>query len=473
MENKNSKALKSGVWYTFANFFMKSIGFITTPIFTRLLSRDDYGLFSNFASWLGTFTVFTTLNLGASFISARFDYEDDFDGYVSSTLVLSSISTLVVAVLLNVFNGAFVSLTELQIQYLNIMMVYLLFYSAVDMFQTRERYYFEYKTSVATSLFIALSTAVLSVVLVLNLGNKLFGRIVGSTFPTIVVGIILYIIIIKRGNKVKISYWKYALPICLPYIPHVLSLSLLNAMDKMMITKICGPDQNALYSVAYNCGAIITLLITSLNNAFAPWLGEKLNERDYGEIRRVSKYYIGLFIYVSGGVMLLAPELLLVLGGRSYSEAVHVMPPVAFGCVLQFFYVLHVNVEQFKKRTIGMAIASTLAACSNFILNMLLIPKIGYLAAAYTTLVSYALLLFMHMYLVRRIGLSMIYPTKVIVICLLLMSGYTIAVHFLYLHSLTRYIVLVLYVASTVVFIVRYRELVLRLVRRRQKGFSN
>ena len=37
--NNNVKALKSGIWYTAANFLTKSIGFITTPIFTRLTMR--------------------------------------------------------------------------------------------------------------------------------------------------------------------------------------------------------------------------------------------------------------------------------------------------------------------------------------------------------------------------------------------------------------------------------------------------
>ena len=256
--NNNTKALKSGVWYTAANFITKSIGFITTPIFTRLLSHTDYGLYSNYTSWLHTFTVFATLNLGASFISARYDHEKDFDGYISSTLVLSSIVTLIWACLINLFPGFFSRFTGVEIQYINIMLIYLLLFAAVDMFQTRERYFYGYKLSVATSLFIAISTALLSVFLVVNMENKLFGRIAGSAIPTILVGVFLYVVLIKRGKKVDIKYWKYALPICIPYLPHVLSLSLLNSMDKMMITKICGAEENALYSVAYSCGAIIT-----------------------------------------------------------------------------------------------------------------------------------------------------------------------------------------------------------------------
>ena len=73
--NTNAKALKSGIWYTAANFITKGIGFLTTPIFTRLLTHNDYGMYSNYASWLSTFGGFATLYLGTSFISARFDFD--------------------------------------------------------------------------------------------------------------------------------------------------------------------------------------------------------------------------------------------------------------------------------------------------------------------------------------------------------------------------------------------------------------
>ena len=293
--NNDIKALKSGIWYTIANFITKSIAFITMPIFTRLLSHSDYGLYSNYSSWLSTFTVFATLNLGATFISARFDYDNDFDGYISSTLVLSSVVTATWIIIINLFSNTFAILTGVEIRYLNIMFVYLLFYSAVDMFLTRERYYFKYKISVATSLLITFSTALLSVILVTNFENRLSGRIAGSAIPTIIIGVILYIFLVKNGKKVSFNYWRYAIPICIPYIPHVLSLSLLNSMDKVMITKICGAEDNALYSVAYSCGAVITMLIISLNTAFAPWLGEKLNDRNYDDIKRFSKLYLHIW----------------------------------------------------------------------------------------------------------------------------------------------------------------------------------
>ena len=70
-DNLNSKALKSGVWYTLSSFLLKAIGFLTTPIFTRMLSHEDFGMFSNFTSVESIFAIIISLNLTASLITAK------------------------------------------------------------------------------------------------------------------------------------------------------------------------------------------------------------------------------------------------------------------------------------------------------------------------------------------------------------------------------------------------------------------
>lgn len=458
--SNNGRALKSGIWYTVANFMTKSIVFITTPIFTRLLSHEDFGLYNNFSSWLSILTVFVTLNLESTFISARFDFKHKFDEYIFSVLTLSSLSGIIWLILANVFPKQITSFVGINQVHLNMMLAYLLALPAVNLFQCRERYDFNYKCTIFISIAISIFSAGLSIGLVLILDNRLTGRIVGTVAPTIVIGLALYLYLAYKGKKVNISYWKYALPICMPFVPHLLSLTVLNSMDRVMITRFCGAEENALYSLAYTCGAIITLLMSSMNMAFSPWLGEKLYENKVSEIYTFSVKYILLFVTLTIGIVLLSPEILLFLGGESYQEAIYVMPPVAFGCVCQFLYTMYVNIEQFKKRTVGMACASVSAAFLNYFLNFILIPRYGYVAAAYTTLISYFWLLFVHMLLVKRLGYINAYPTKTIILVLGGMSLYTIVINFLYGLKLLRYVLIIFYVIAAILYICKnYKKL--------------
>ena len=463
--NTNKKAFKSGIWYTASNFLIKGIGFLTTPIFTRLLTKAEFGAFNNFTSWLSILTIFVTLNLQATLISARYDYEDKFDEYIFSMLGLSSITAVIAFFIANLFPAQITNYLQIDIKYLNAMLVYLLFLPAISLFQSRQIYSFKYRTSVLISLIIAVSTAVLSVVLVLTLNNKLSGRIFGSVIPTIVVGIIIYIFFIRKGKRIRISYWKYALPICLPYIPHLLSMSFLNSMDRVMITRICGDEQTALYSLAYNCGNIVSLLLTAINTAFSPWLAERLKNEEYEVVRRFSKKYISGFLAFLVLIMLLTPEVLLILGGHTYMEAIYVLAPVSIGCFCQFLYTMYVNVEQFYKRTIGMAIASVTAAGINYILNSIFIPRVGYLAAAYTTLVGFICLLLIHLYLVWKIGKSNVYENKYVLLMVLFGLVLMVGITFLYTNTLLRYCILGVYLCLVTIFIIQNKNTAKKLVR--------
>lgn len=467
--NNNTKAFKSGIWYTISNFLIKSIGFITTPIFTRLLSHYEFGVFNNYTSWLSIITIFVTLNLESTLISARYDYEESFDEYIVSILALGFVNTVVWFIVVNIGSTYFEGLLDLDIKYINAMLIYLIFLPAINMFLARERYYFEYKKTVLTSIVLSVGTAVLSVILVFFFSNKLNGRVLGAVLPTVFLGAIAYSYFIKKSRKINIKYWKYAIPICLPYIPHLLSMTLLNSTDRVMITKMCGSEQTALYSLAYTCGTMVNLLQTSLNGAFAPWLGECMNNRDYTAVRKFSYIYVIAFSYMAIGIMLFSPEALYILGGRSYMEAIYVLAPVSMGCICQFLYTMFVNVEQFSKKTGGMAIGSAIAAMVNFVLNLIFIPKVGYLAAAYTTLVGYVVLLLIHMYLVKKMGLKDIYNYKFISLIVIIGICLMIVITVLYSRTILRYIVLAFYVVSVFYIFIKYKGKILRIFRKKGK----
>ena len=462
----NLTALKSGMWYTASNFLVKSIGFLTVPLFSRLLTHEEFGLFNNFTSWLSILSIIVTMNLGASFISARYDFEKKFDEYILSVLILSSVVSAASAFLLNICFGLFAESFGLGRFYLNCIFLYLFFLPAVEMFQARERYFFRYKLSVAISLIVSLGTAAVSVLFVYLFRDKLEGRILGFIVPTILVGMVLYALIVKNGKRITTKYWKYAIVICLPFIPHMLSMTFLNQVDRIMITRICGAADNALYSLAYSCGAIISVLVTSLNTAFSPWLGQKLHEKKYDEINSFSRKYILLFFGLAVGIMVFAPEILLIMGGRSYYGSLYVMPPVACGCICQFLYTMFVNVEQFSKKTIGMAFASSSAALLNYVLNLIFIPRYGFVAAAYTTLVGFLWLLIVHMWLVKKYGFQMVYPYRFIIAAVIAALLLTLGINVLYHFTAVRILSGVVYLIVVGVVLYRKKDTVLKFIKR-------
>lgn len=441
----NSKLVKSSVWYITSNILVKGLSFISIPLFTRLMTKEEFGLFNNFNSWLSVFMIIGTLSLSSSLLSARFDFKDRFDSYILSIVILGSMISLVLYVIIRININYFENILSIDRSYINFMFIYIIVSQPIEIFQSVQRFKYKYKLSVLVSVLTSLVTIALSLYLVILLKDKFYGRVFGNYMPLIGINLLFYVMYLIKGKKIEVRFWKYALKICIPYVPHLLSLTILSASDRIMITNLASVSDTALYSIAYSIASIVTLLCLSINMAYSPWLGEKIHNNNIKSVYDISTPYVMIVAILVIGIMFVAPEILIFMGGKNYISAVYVMPPVILGCLFQFIYTMYVNVEQYAKKTLWMAFASILAAIINILLNWIFIPKFGYIAAAYTTLISYGFLLLFHYIIVKKIGLSMYYNTKNIILIVLCVSTMTIIVNILYSYHLIRYGISVVY----------------------------
>lgn len=414
MDNYNDKkALKSGVWYIVSNFIAKGAVFITTPIFTRLMSVDDIGMFSNVSAWVHILMIITSLELMTSVTFAKFEYgADSLNGFISSVLVLSSSVTFAFYAIVLVFHDFFMTLFKVDFLSLNLMFLYCLVSPALQMIQVKNRVLFQYKSSTILSIASVFSSTLSSLALVVFMQDKLAGRTIGYFGSLIIFNLIIYLFILYQGKTVNPHYWKFALSISIPMVIHGLSGQLLSSCDRIMITRMIGSSQNALYSIAYTCSSVISVLWSSLNTAWSPWAYDQMEKENFSKLKKASKPYIVLFFIIVTIFMLVAPELMLIMGGRHYLSAVACTPPIVVGMFFQFVYSVYVNIEFFNKKQKYTAVGTTIAAVLNVVLNWLLIPVFGYIAAAYTTLIGYIALFVIHFLIVRRMGKTWWYDTR-------------------------------------------------------------
>lgn len=445
-EIKGKDTIKASFWYLVSNIVLKGLGFLTVPIFSRMLSKAEFGYYNNFTAWLSILTIVATLTLSTSLVRARFDFADDLNSYVTSNLILGSLSVLFFFAIFWLNKDVVVSIFSLDFKYILIMFLSILFLPAYNMFQQLQRFEYKYKLVVALTLGVSIGSIVLSLVLMKYMDNTLDARIIGAQFPFFAISLVLYAYYLFKSRKVKIKYWKYSLIICIPFLIHLLSGNVLSSVDRVMITNMSGAESTALYGMAYNIAMVVSVLWDSLNSAYAPWLGEQLNSKNYEGIRKYSYGYILFFAACLVGVMLIAPEVLYILGGEPYIEAKYVIPPVMLGYLFMFLYSMYANVEQFEKKTGGMAVATVIAALLNLGLNSIFIPRFGYLAAAYTTLAGYLFLFVFHYILVRKMGFHTIYDTKFMMVISGMISVIAVLILVSYQFILIRYTVLFVYV---------------------------
>lgn len=77
---KFSKQVKASFWFVVCGFLQKAISLLTTPIFSRLLSTSDYGVFSVFTTWENIIIIIASLNLASGvYLRGPIKFEDDKD----------------------------------------------------------------------------------------------------------------------------------------------------------------------------------------------------------------------------------------------------------------------------------------------------------------------------------------------------------------------------------------------------------
>ncbi len=399
MENEKNKIIKAGMGYIVGNYFLKGLTFFTIPIFSRLLSVSEYGIYSIYVSYESILVLFMGLGVSYSFKNAKYKYGKQFDKYVSSLIFLICLNAVILCAALRLLFPLYSSRLGLDKGIIYI----LLFHSLCNVFLTFYNSYigleYKFKSYILIALINAVINTVVSVgmILILPSGYKYFGRIAGTIFPLIFIGIYILAVFMRTEKPCyEKEYWKYALDYGLPMIPHGLSIVILTQFDRIMIHNMTGAKEAGIYSFAYNIYMIISVTASSLDNVWGPWFFSKMESKHYEEIRRgISVYTICMAVF-SGVVILISPELIWVLGGSDYNDAIYCVMPIVAGGFFAYLYTIPVQIEYYKEKTKYIALASGTAAILNVILNMIFISKFGYIAASYTTLFTYFLYFLFH-----------------------------------------------------------------------------
>ena len=444
--NSLSKPVRASLWFTVCSFVQKGISFITVPIFTRLMSAYQYGMYSLYMSWDSVIIVFATLNLSYQvFNNGLVKYKDDQAGYTSSMLGLSNLCTTVLFGFYLLFHDAINAYTGLSTPMFLLMFVQYYFNQALALWTVKERFFYRYRLLCAITMTSAFVSSGLGVAAMYFCDDKVFARLASLALVNVIVGAAIYANILRGSRKlVCLKYWKFVLALNLPLIPHYLSMTVLNSSDRIMIASICGASYTAYYSVAYSIASILSMLISSVNSSYIPWFYQKMAENDDASIARVSRMLlvvVGAFSLVPA---LLGPEVVTILGSRDYLEGIWVMPAVSIGVYFTFLYSLFSNYELYYESSRLLMVASMGAALLNVALNYILLPVFGFVAAGYTTLACYIALAFFHywgMYRVSKQGKGRAIPfdIRVTVLTSLALLAVSVGVTFLYYSTPLRY----------------------------------
>ncbi len=455
---KMSIQAKSAVWFAVCSILQKGISFITVPIFVRLLTTEQYGTYSVYLSWLQILTVITSLYLYYGvFNTAMVKFEEDRDKYVSSMQGLTiTITTIIFAIYL-AFNSMWSKMLGLAPIMIILMFTEMLVEPAFYFWSGRERFDFKYKKLVIVTLVKSIANPFIGLIAVSLTDYKDYARIASVVVIEVVFcGTIMVYQFIKGKCFINKNYWKYALGMAIPLLPHYFSSMILNQGDRVMISKMVGTSEVAFYSVAYSIGMVVNIFTNAINSTFTPWVYQKIKLDDYNGISSIVNMLLLLIQAIAITLMLCSPELVLIFASSDYASSAYVIPPVAASVFFIFLYNILAIVQFYYEKTQFLLISSISAAVVNMVLNYVFIKMFGFVAAGYTTLFCYVLYSIGHYIISQRVIRRFIpgkklFDSNTIFVMSLLVIGVSLACNLLFNYWYIRYGIILVCAVTVIV----------------------
>ncbi len=392
---KSSLFKNTGI-YTITSIINSAIPFLLLPILTRHMTPEDYGMVSMFLLLVSFATPFVGLNVNGAITRKYYDREDiDIWSYVFNCFLILIASTVIVGMIFFIFSIPISKISSFPARSLWMVVIYSFsqFISNIllSLLQVQKKaFFYGLYNNIRTLVNVGLS---ISLVVGLNLGWQ--GRIYGQ-FGAMISFAAVAIVILIRNKWIKVRFNKKyiysALVFGVPLIPHALSSSIISMTDRFFITNMVGLATTGVYTVGYQIGSIINLLASSFNNAYIPWLFEKLKANESKTKIKIVKftylYFAGILILaVTLGI--LAPSFLDVFLGKSFNGSSIYVVWVAVGYAFNGMYFMVVNYIFFSQRTKLLATVTFVTAILNIVLNYFFINAFGAIGAAQATSVVF------------------------------------------------------------------------------------
>ena len=444
--------LKASIWFIFCNLLLKGISFFTSPMFARLLSTEEYGKMTLFASYEQIVLIIATWEIGLSPTQrGLLKYKESRQIYRSSVILFSMITSFIVSCVVILFRREISDFTEMPGWLLFVMALYTFVYTSYSSWMTENKLSYNYRTvSIVTvgMTVLQIASALLAVCCIKPTADI---KLLFTLMPAIVVSLFILAfrfkphILIKSKNETK-DQLHFIFSFAWPLVLHSLSFLVLGQADRIMIGKMVGNSEAGLYGVSYTISSVVIIVQNAVLQVLSPWIYHRMDAKEYDKINKLMTGILTLVCVVYVAFILVAPDVIILMYPEYYWEGIWCIPPISMGVFFMFMYSLFVAVEECLDQTKYVAYVSITCALINVVLNYFGIKLFGYIACAYTTLICYILFAIGHYYFMSKIvkekvGSVKVYNGRLFLLSSIAMSLFMGCITLIYNSRFMRYLI--------------------------------
>jgi O-antigen/teichoic acid export membrane protein len=386
---------------------------VLTPFYTRIFTqRSDYGIVTELYAWMVLLMVILTYGMETGFF--RFvQKKEDAEKVYSTALISLFITSLLFVSLVNIFIVPVSSLMNYSKNpdYIRMFAGIL----AIDAFTAipfaklrKENRPVFFSAIKLINVFITLGLVIFLLKIapgIYERSNGWFRTVynpdykVGYIFVANLISsaaslLMLTPVIFNIKFKFDSSLWKRMIIYSFPLLLAGISGTINDALDKVLLRRMIGGDEGlsvvGQYGAAYKIAVLMALFIQMFRFAAEPFFFERAHHTDAKETyASVMKYFVIIMLVVFLGINLYISGIQYIVG-KNYREAMNVVPLISMAYLLYGIYINHSIWYKLNDMTRYAVYITFIGAVITVVVNVLFIPKYGYMASAWATFASYA-----------------------------------------------------------------------------------
>lgn len=375
---------------TVGQFSSRILSFLLVPLYTYILTTEEYGTYDLIVTTVTLLTPFLTLSVAEGVL--RFCLDDKYSNkeVFSIGFYIVIIGTIFLGALypaisfIDAFSKNFVWIILFFLAN-NIYLVFTQFLKGINKMKL-------YAVSGLVSTFTTLTLNVLFLV-VLHLGifGYLLSYVIGHFLAILLIEmcakihryIILPLSINRNTTKDLIRY-------VVPMIPNSICWWISDSSDKFMVRAFISSAAQGIYSVSYKIPTMMSIFNSIFNSA---WQISAVEDFGSEESKRffsnIYKLFSALNIIVASGIICFSKQIAYLLYQKDFFDAWKASVLLTIAFVFNAISGLLGTIYTSSKKTSMLLYSTIIAAVINIVLNLILIPKVGIIGAAIATCFSY------------------------------------------------------------------------------------
>lgn len=400
--NRYKKLFSDTAAFTISNFASKILVFLLIPLYTSVLTTEEYGIADLITNTVNV--IYPLLTLCIMEATLRFTFDN---GVCNEEVLFNSLFVIVLGEIVALLIIPFVrSLNSEIYEYWPWFAVILLGFNLQQVIS-------QYTKGIGKTRLFAISGVVqTAVIIAVNIVGLLFLHwglfayllaIALGYYGTVLFLILTVPIRIKKPH-LNVTLMKDMLNFSIPTIPTVIAWWISTSADKYIIIAYWGIVASGIYSVAYKIPSILTLFSNIFTSAWTisamQWVDDKGNTAFQST---VYNYFNIINVLACGILILFSQTLAKILFSNDFYTAWHYVPLLLVAYVFSGLAGFMASSFRAAKYTKGLFSSTVIGAVTNIILNFFFVKAFGNMGAAFTTMIGFAVTFYIRSHSIKKV----------------------------------------------------------------------